>query len=168
MSSVDYTDSNNRGHSLERFQGPQFAQPVNFDGAAIDLKSAAGTTLGKWHCPPMLDAIQIIGFGFTYSAAGGAQTTAGSVELEIDGVNVEVPDPASPGSTTVALAASEASHLQGDGEFTDLNQTENLLKLPPTFPELSPGEVLEMKVNTQGAGAGSQTVFPYIVWRIKP
>lgn len=149
------------GHSRERFQERQtlFALDV-VPGTPRDLKSAAGTVIGNFVIPAVWGQVTVMGIGLMYGAAGGAQTTAGTAKLQIAGVDVGAP----------FVVASVASHTIYDTAETELNATTaaNQYSAAPSYPTLTAGQVCQMLVATQGAGAGSQTVYPYLIIRQKP
>jgi hypothetical protein len=123
---------------------------------AQDLKSAANTKLGVIYIPKHWGQVKLLAFGFHYAAAGGAQTTDGKMELLKNGTAVG----------TNKVATSVANHSAGGVVEVDLNATTNNLSGPPSYPTAVYTDVLEFNVNTQGAGAGDQTVWPYLIVQI--
>lgn len=154
------TSTESRGHSLERYQAPQLLRPAN-TVSAVDLKGSADASLAKFFIPSQWGTAEIIAMGFNAAAAGGAQTTAGTMVMEIGGTDVEDAD----GNDFVC--ASVASHAAAACVETELNSTTNNLTAPPSYPTATKDQLIELKVGTQGAGAGDQTVFPYIIARPK-
>lgn len=141
--------------------------PVNTITAG-SLKDAAATSLGKFAFPKDWATCLIIKMGFTAAAAGGAQTTAGTMKLQIAGADVEN------ASAVDFTAASVVSHAAWAQVETDLNSVTSSLSLTsnnynavPNYPEADTGELIELLVATQGVGAGDQTIFPYLVVRRK-
>jgi hypothetical protein len=150
--------SSGRGHSHERFQGLQMWRPHN-TVSAVDLKGAADASLAKWWVPAGVASIQVVAMGFHHAAAGGAQTTAGTMVLEIGGTDVEN------AAGTDFSAASVVSHTADTNVETELNSTTDTLAAAPSYPTASSGQLIEAKVGTQGVGAGDQTVMPYLLVR---
>lgn len=153
------------GHSLERFQERVTLRPNNVvPGTGVDLKSAGGTAIGNFVIPDVWGTVTVLAIGLEYVAAGGAQTTAGAAKLQIAGADV---NNAAGSPFTVA---SVASHTLYDTEETELNSTTaaNQYSAAPSYPTLTAGQACQMIVATQGAGAGPQTVYPYLVIRQKP
>ncbi len=148
-----------RGHSYERYQAPQMLLPAD-KVAAVDLAAAANTSLAKFWIPAGWGKVQVLAMGFHYAAGGGAQTTDGTMVMEIGGVDVE---DANGNDFTVT---SVASHTINDVVETELNSTTDNLSAEPSYPEASSAQLIELKVGTQGAGVGDQTVWPYIIVRI--
>lgn len=151
-----------RGHSHPMYNVPFVVRPMNSITAG-DLASAVGTSLGQYALPDYFGECLVLAFGFTYAAAGGAQTVAGSMEVEIAGDNIEV-------AGAVALATSVASHAAHDCVETSCNNTPAASNLAsaPSYPVIAGGELLEWKVNTQGTGVGDRTVFPYAILVRRP
>ena len=63
-----------------------------------------------------------------------------------------------------------ASHADNAGVEDDLNQTttstsdtENTYNTAPQYPEPTDGQLVELRVETQGVGAGAQDYYPYLV-----
>lgn len=151
-----------RGHAHPMYNVPFIVRPVNTITAG-NLTDAAGTSIGKWFCPDFFGECLVLAIGFNYAAAGGAQTTDGKMEVEIAGDNIEV-------ASAVATATSAASHTASDCVETSCNNTATAdnLTTAPSYPKIAGGQLLEWKVNTQGAGAGDQTVHPYAILVRRP
>lgn len=131
----------------------------------VDLKSAAGTIAGTFIIPVGYGTIRILKMGMRAKGAGGAQTTAGTLALYIAGTSWKAQD-----GSTVQTIASVASHADNAGVEDDLNQTttstsdtENTYNTAPQYPEPTDGQLVELRVETQGVGAGAQDYYPYIV-----
>lgn len=131
----------------------------------VDLKSVAGTVLGTFIFPAAWGTVRIKRMGFRAKGVGGAQTTAGTMALYIAGTSWKAQN-----GTTVLTAASVASHADNASVETDLNQTttstadaENTYNTAPQWPEPTEGQLVELKVETQGVGAGAQDVYPYLI-----
>lgn len=153
-----------QGHSLERYQMLQMLRPYNTITAG-DLTDAGGTSLGKFRIPPSWGTVYVVAMGFHHEAAGGAQTTAGKMQLEIAGSDVLDEDSAA------FTAASVASHAAGSSVETELLQNATdvtNLAAPPQYPTLTSEQLAELKVDTQGVGAGDQTISPYLIVKLKP
>ena len=151
-----------RGHSHPMFNVPFVVRPMNSVSAG-DLQAAAGTSLGLYALPDYFGQCLVLAFGFTNADAGGAQTTAGLMEVEIAGDNIEV-------AGAVAVAASVAFHTIHDCVETSCNNTPTASNLSsePEYPVIAGGQLLEWKGNTQGVGAGDQTVYPYAILVRRP
>lgn len=159
---MDRSLTTTSGHAKERFQAPQVLRPTNTITAG-DLTDSAGTSLGKFHIPYWWGKATILAMGAHYAAAGGAQTTAGTAQLEVDGSALQDAAGAEFELTSVA------SHADGDVlTEVDLNSTTDNLSAEPSYPTVLPGQTIEMVVGTQGAGAGDQTIFPYLIVAIAP
>lgn len=153
-----------RGHSLERYQMPQMVLPYDVvPGTPKDLKSAADTVIGNWAVPEFIGRWKLLALGHIYAAAGGAQTTAGTWRLQIAGADVV------DSLSAAFVLASVASHLISDTDETALNRTTaaQSLSAPPVYPFAAAGQTVKALVATQGVGAGSQTVYPYLVVQFK-
>lgn len=155
------TSTASRGHALERYQMPTVLRPINTITAG-DLTDAAGTSLGLFTVPQSWGKVDILAMGFHYAAAGGAQTAAGTMMLEVAGADVEDAD----GDDFVVT--STASHSAWESEETDLNSTTSTTELSqePSYPQATSEQKIELKVGTQGSGAGDQTIHPYLIVRI--
>lgn len=152
-----------QGHSLERFQAPMRLYPNNVvPGTGVDLKSAATTAIGNFVIPDAWGAVTVLAIGHEYVAAGGAQTTAGTWKLQIAAADV---DDADGNPFTVA---STASHGLYDTDETELNAITSQYEEAPAYPTLTAGQACQAIVATQGVGAGSQYVYPYLIVRQKP
>jgi len=155
------TSTASRGHALERYQMPQILRPVNSITAA-DLTDAADTSMGIFTIPACWGTVNILAMGFHPAATGGAQTTAGTMRLEVGAV--EVDDAAG----NAFVAASVVSHVAYDPVEVDLNQTTSATELSqgPVLPQASSDDKIELLVETQGVGAGDQTIYPYLIVQI--
>lgn len=149
-----------RGHSIELFQMPQVLRPVN-SITAVDLKAAAATSAGKFFVPHTYGSMQILAIGFNVVATGGAITTPGTLALYIDGVAVEDAD-----ENTFELGLSVATSAIGRPYELDLNRA--TVYQEPDYPIALADQLIELKVETQGVGAGAMSVFPYIMARVSP
>lgn len=160
-SASDYKNQK-RGHAAPQYNVPFEVRPLDVVGAK-DLKSAAGTSIGKYWLPDYFGDCVVLAMGVNFVAAGGAQTTAGTMTLTAGGDVITV------GGST-ATVASVASHSANTVVETSLNNTPEANKLTssPKFPILSAGELLEWKVGTQGVGAGDQTGYPYAILVRRP
>lgn len=158
-SGSDYSGQK-RGHAHPMFNVPFIVRPMNSITAG-DLKAAAGTSLGLFSLPDYFGQCLVLAIGFTFAAAGGAETTHGSMEVEIAGDNIEV------ASATLA-PASVASHTIHDCVESSCNNSSGTLEEAPEYPLIAGGQLLEWKVNTQGVGAGDQTVYPYAILVRRP
>lgn len=158
---ITATSTGSRGHSLERYQMPMVLRPVNTVSAG-NLKSAADTSLGLFTVPATWGKVNILAMGFHGAAAGGAQTTAGTMRLQVAGVDVD------DAAGNPFVAASVASHLAFDVVEESLNRTTSLTELSqePNYPTATSDDKIELLVATQGAGAGDQTVYPYLIVQI--
>lgn len=157
------TSTSTMGHSRERFQAPQIIRPIN-SVSATDLKSAADTVAGLFLIPPEWGAVQILKMGFHASAAGGAVTTPGTLKLTVGGQDVEDLD-----GNVMELPTVEDAPIYAPFEMS-LNRTtrERNLVAEPDYPYATAEEGVQLRVGTQGSGAGAQTVFPYLIVRIHP
>lgn len=159
------TSTNTRGHSYERFQAPFLLRPLPTSTSAASLKDAADTVLGTFTIPKHWGAVQVLFMGAHTSAAGGAVTTYGTMKLTIAGVDVEDAE----GDVLVTeelLASADAySPIEKDMNRTTVNTN---LQNVPDFPILLADEVAQLRVATQGSGAGAQTIWPYLIVRIAP
>lgn len=142
------------------FNVPFVVRPMNSISAG-DLKAAAGTSLGLYALPDYFGQCLVLGIGFTFAAAGGAETTHGLMEVEIAGDDIEV-------TSATLTCASVASHTIHDCVEESCNNSSGTLEEAPEFPVITGGTLLEWKVNTQGVGAGDQTVFPYAILVRRP
>ena len=157
-----------RGYSLERFQSLHAPVVMPWDvvpGTPVDLKSAAGTVLATWYvplCEPTIDGVTtpflLRVMGANMAAAGGAQTTAGTAGLYLNGTQLV------DALTNAFLITSVANHAIGSslGTLLNLTNTSQSLQTAPSYQVVEPGDVITMKVVTQGVGAGSQTIYPWI------
>ncbi len=160
-----------RGYSLERFQSAHQTITVPVDvvpGTPVDLKSAAGTILATWYVPnydPGVDSVYVAPLlirvmGAYMAAAGGAQTTAGTAGLYLNGTLIV---------DTAAgnlLITSVVTHAIGTSIATLMNLTPSTSNFttPPSYQVVEPGDVITMRVVTQGVGAGSQTIYPWLTF----
>lgn len=160
-SGSDYSGQK-RGHAHPMFNVPFLVRPMDTITAG-SLKDAAGTSLGKFALPDYYGQCILLAFGFTFAAAGGAETTNGKMQVEVGGFDVTVD-----GST--ATAASSASHTAHDCVETNCNNTPTADELTdkPEYPLVAGGTLIEWKVDTQGVGAGDQTVHPYAILVRRP
>ena len=156
------TSTASRGHALERYQMPQLLRPIN-TVSAVDVHDTAGTSLALFTIPVHWGTVEILAMGAHYAAAGGAQTVDGTIMLEIAGADVEDAD----GDDFVVTC--EASHTIWDAVETSLNSTTSATELTqgPSFPTADYNDKIEMKIGTEGTGAGDQTLWPYLIVRIK-
>ena len=169
------------GYTAAKFQTPRLTRPLA--AAAVDLKGVAASVLATWMVPQPpatytdgtlpTGEMELMSFGFNSAVAGGAQTTAGTMQLAVNGVAIL----SGPVSATTGLGTGAAfhcdsvvSHAAGSAVSCSLNQTLAASKLtaPPVFPSVLPGDVVTFIVGTQGVGAGDQTVWPWFVLREKP
>lgn len=151
-----------RGYSLERFQ---FIQMTNGQVPAIgDLKSAAGTVLMTFMVPTSWGSVALHHLGGFMQATGGAQTTAGTAAVYINGTIVQDSTPAN------IIISSVVTHAAGSVIETSLNNTldANNISTAPVWPTAVAGDIVTVKVVTQGVGAGDQTLVPYILYTITP
>jgi len=137
------------------------------EGAGVaSLKDAAATLLGTYSIPGHYftnspnSKVRIKFHGMRAIAAGGAQTTAGTAGLYVDGVLY----------SSSKVLSSLASHQTGDNVSQDLNtissdqtQTDNSFTDPPSWCEVTVDQLVQHKIVTQGVGAGDQTHQTYIV-----
>ena len=150
------------GYSLERFQMLRQLCPITTSSAA-DLKSAAATNQGKVYVPAAVGSYTLKFLGIVASAAGGAQTTAGTLKLQIDGVDV------TDNAGNPFLVGSVASHSEGSVVETELNKNvSGDLNAPPSYPTITAGSILSWVQATQGVGAGSQSYYPYVLFSDAP
>lgn len=158
------TSTGTHGHSYERFQAPQILRPINTVSKA-SLKQAADTSLAQFTIPASWGSAQILYIGAHVATATGAQTTEGSMKATIGGVDVEDLNEDPIEATFPAAGADIWTPIE-----QSLNRTTRELNLlhEPNFPVLLAHEVLELRVATQGVGAGTQEVFPYIIARVSP
>lgn len=157
--SLTATSTQSRGHGIERFQMPMLLTPTNSVSTG-NLAASAGTSLAQFRIPGSWGKVDVLAMGGWYSAAGGAQTTDGVAKLQIAGADVEDAD-----GNDFELT-SEVSHAINAHIETDLNSTTDPLAAPPSYPQATSDQLIEMLVKTQGAGAGSQTIYPYLIVRI--
>ena len=152
------------GFSLERYQ--MLRQLLPWDSiTAKDLKGAANTVLATFYVPASYGSIDLKRMGFIGAVAGGAQTTAGTMKLRINGTDVTDADLA------VFVCSSVVSHTAGSVVETSLDKQTNADELsttPPVYPAAVAGDVITCCVGTQGVGAGDQTVFPYLLYSETP
>lgn len=153
------------GHASPEFLVPQLWPPHVPVTSAASLKDAADTVIGTWFVPNMYGAVEILEMGYHTSAAGGAVTTYGRAKLTIAGIDIL--DAEGSVLLTPALGASSDAYSVSK---KDLNRTtkETNLQATPDYPYALADEVIQMKVSTQGVGAGAQTVWPYLIVRIHP
>lgn len=151
-----------RGHAHPMYNVPFIVRPVNTITAG-NLADADGTSIGKWFCPDFFGECLVLAIGFNYAAAGGAQTVAGDMKVEIAGDVITVD-----GSTL--LCTSVASHAASDCVEQNCNDTTSTetLSAAPSFPKIAGGQLLEWKVGKQGTGAGDRTVHPYAILVRRP
>ena len=169
------------GYSAAKFQTPRFYRPQD-SVAAVDLKGAAASVLGTWMVPQPPAAstdgalpagtLELRSFGFNAAAAGGAQTTAGTLELAVNGTAILSGPPDVNGNPSGAAfqCASVVSHARGSAVGCSLNQTlaANKLTTPPVYPRVNPGDIITWIVGVQGVGAGDQTIWPWLSIRELP
>jgi hypothetical protein len=162
-------------YQLERYQMLQKLTALDDAGTVVDLTDAT-TTHFRYYAVPESTPFVLKKFGLIYSAAGGAQTTAGTAALYINGTKYD-PYTASPTLYPNVTAAdfyitSEVSHDAYDNYEVDLDPvaqqtlvagTSNSLTAIPAYPVINPGDVVEVKVVTQGVGAGNQEGYVYIL-----
>ena len=161
------------GYTAAKFQAPRFFRPQD-SVAAIDLKGVAGSVLATWMVPQPpaaytngslpVGTLELRSFGFNNAAAGGAQTTAGTLQLAVNGVALL------DGNSAAFHCDSVVSHARGASVSCSLNQTLATSKLtsPPSYPSVNPGDIITWIVGTQGVGAGDQTVWPWLFLHEKP
>lgn len=145
------------GHAKPEFTVTRLLTAVD-KVAAQDLKSAAGTVIGKFYIPKGWGQVLIKAIGFHYDAAGGAQTTNGQMALYKNGTIVG----------TNKLVTCAANHSADDVVETDMNATTDNLSAAPSYPTADSDDLLEFRVETQGAGAGNQSVWPYCLVMVDP
>lgn len=152
------------GFSKERYQ--RYLRSCGLVPAIKDLTAAAATVVLKEMVPVSWGSITIKAMGGMFQAAGGAQTTAGTVALYINGA-VWQDDAATP--ATISFA-SVVSHAAGAVVEVSLNATlaADNLTTEPAYPVAVAGDVIELRVLTQGVGAGDQTCVPYILFSETP
>lgn len=151
-----------RGHAHPIFNVPFIVRPQNSISAG-DLKGVAGTSIGQFALPSYFGQCLVLAVGFTHAAAGGAQTTNGTMVVEVNG------DVITAAGSNVAPASVD-SHVVHTCVESSCNNTPATSKLEakPEYPLLGGGQLLEWKVGTQGVGAGDQTVFPYAILVRRP
>lgn len=159
------TSSNTRGHSYERFQAPFLLRPLPTSTSAADLKGSADAVLATFTIPQHWGAVQVLYMGGHLSTTGGAVTTFGTAKLTISGVDVE--DALGDPIVTPELLASAAAYSPIEKDMNRTTRETNLQNVPD-FPILMADEVAQMRVATQGSGAGAQTIWPYLIVRIAP
>jgi len=164
------------GYTAAKFQTPRLFRPQD-SVAAVDLKGAAASVLGTWMVPQPpaaytdgtlpVGTLELRSFGFNAAAAGGAQTTPGTLQLAVNGAAIlsGPPDPITGLPAGAAFqCASAVSHARGAAVSCSLNQTLAASKLttPPSYPTVNPGDIITWIVGTQGVGAGDQTIWPWL------
>lgn len=152
------------GHGLERYQALHVLRPYN-SVTVVDLTAAAATSAGKFHIPKAWGTVYVVAIGMHMAAAGGAQTTAGTLGLYIGGSAVN------DDAAAQFVAASVASHAAESTVETELDQNAtNVTNLAgsKSYPQLTSEQLAELKVITQGVGAGDQTCWPYLLVKLKP
>ena len=157
-------------YNLERFQALRLLQPINVvPGTPKDLTDAAATVHCSWAIPSSWGRVAVKKFGMIMAAAGGAQTTAGILKLQID-IGSGLADVNSGGAAF--KLSSVVSHAIYSVVEVDLDPiaaaaltpgTTNRLNAPPAYPTLTAGLHAAAVVDTQGVGAGSQTYYPYLL-----
>lgn len=158
------TSIRTNGFSNETYQFPQTWRSIAHN-TAQDLKSAADTVLATFLVPRQYGAVQILAMGYHLSASGGAVTTSGTMKLTIGGVDVE--DVNNNPIETTDLIASLPAYSPVE---VSLNRTtrETNLQAVPDLPYAVADELIQLRVATQGSGAGAQTVWPYLIVRVHP
>ena len=132
--------------------------------AGTSLKDAADTSAGKWRIPSLWGTVDIIEFGMWGTATGGAQTTAGTLELRVAGTAVN-------SDAAAYKPASVASHVIDTVAAVSLNSTSSSAVVgssydtAPAYPSATSAQLIEALVDTQGVGAGDQVYLPYIIVR---
>lgn len=163
------------GYTNAKFQAPRMFRPMD-TVSAVDLKGVAASVLASWMVPQPPAAytdgtlpagtLELRSFGFNAGAAGGAQTTAGTLQLAVNGTAIlsGPPDVNGNPSGPAFQCASVASHAKGAAVSCSLNQTLAASKLtaPPSYPTVNPGDIITWIVGTQGVGAGDQTIWPWV------
>lgn len=155
-------NNNMQSFSHERYQ--RLLQTQGLIPAVGNLKDAAATVILEWLVPAGIGSITIKAMGGFMQAAGGAQTTAGTAGLYINGTIWKDED------DTNIVISSVASHLDNSGIETSLNATltASELESAPDYPVAVAGDLVQMKVVTQGVGAGDQTLIPYLLYSETP
>ena len=155
------------GYTAAKFQTPRLFRPMD-TVSAVDLKGVAAAVLGSWMVPQPpaaytdgtlpVGTLQLRSFGFNAAAAGGAQTTAGTLQLAVNGVAIL------DGNGAAFHCDSVANHAKGAAASCSLNQTLAASKLTaaPSYPTVNPGDIITWIVGTQGVGAGDQTIYPWL------
>ena len=145
-----------------------FWQPLNkAPQTAQDMTQAANTSFGVWYVPTGISQVQIRAIGIMMAAAGGVQTTAGTLRIELNGDPWDT-DTTGDADVTHFTVASVANHAIGSSVETNLDTNAPDTSNPPNYLVAKAGDKLEMLVDTQGVGAGDQTAYPYLVAYIDP
>lgn len=126
-----------------------------------DLKGSVADLL-LW--PVLHDYVQILDLGYEVMAAPGAVTTAGVIQLW-----KQIKDN---GALAIANALATMSFdntkaIYGNA-IVSLNAGASTIPATRNWPLAQRGDVLVLKLTTQGAGAGAQTVRPFIRYREMP
>jgi hypothetical protein len=127
--------------------------------SAVNLKGSVADVV-EWVCPH--EKAELLEFGMSYVAAGGAMTTAGVLNLDIRPKN---------GGTRVianslAVLAFDNTKLVDGIQHVSLNDGGS--SGPANYPQLTRGDVVIIEHVTQGAGGGAQSVKPFFLFRERP
>ena len=127
--------------------------------SAVNLKGSPADVV-EWVCP--YEKAELLDFGMSYVAAGGATSTAGVLNLDIRPKN----------GGTRAIANSLAVLTFDNTQLLDGVQRVSLnaggTAGPMSYPQLNRGDVVIIEHLTQGAGAGAQSVKPFFLFRERP
>lgn len=126
-----------------------------------DLKGSTADLL-LW--PVMHDFIQIFDMGYEVMVAPGAVSVAGVIQLWKQVKNN--------GALAIANANAtmtfDGTQLIYGNVVKDLNLGSSTIPTTRNWPLAQRGDVLVLKLTTQGTGAGAQTVRPFIRFREMP
>lgn len=126
-----------------------------------DLKGSPAD-LVLW--PVYHDFIQVIDFGYEVMAAPGAVSTEAIIQL-----HKQLKDN---GALAIANALAtltfDATKAVYGNVVKDLNLGGSTIPTTRNWPLAQRGDVLVLKLTTQGAGAGAQTVRPFVRFREMP
>lgn len=126
-----------------------------------DLKGSPAD-LVLW--PVLHDFIQVIDFGYEILAAPGAVTVAGVIQLW---KQIKDNGALAIANALATLAFDNTKVIYGN-VVKDLNTGGSTIPTTRNWPLAQRGDVLVLKLTTQGTGAGAQTVRPFVRFREMP
>lgn len=130
--------------------------------ASVDLKGSTGALVTFYVAHAY---IQVLGFGWTVDTALGGSVTVGGVvqlykQLKSNGGSAAQ-------INAVASLTFDSANVIRSPQFQSLylNTAVSPIAGPPAYPTAERGDALILQLTTQGTGAATQSVTPYIYYR---